>query len=181
MTRGLVAEFADASAITEATRALQTQGYRELDAFVPRPVEALETLIAPTRSSLPRTVLIASVLGALAGLFVQWFCNAWDYPLNVGGRPAFSLPAFIPITFESTVLFGALTAFFAVLKRMGLPRLYHPLFEVPGFERASIDRFWLFVGAQDPQFEAVTLEGLLREHGALGVSWVSPGRQGAAS
>lgn len=178
MTRGFIAEFDDASAITEATRALHAHGYRELDAFVPRPVEALEELIVPTRSSLPRTVLIASVIGAITGLGVQWFCNAWDYPLNVGGRPAFSLPAFIPITFESTVLFGAVTAFFAVLKRMGLPRLYHPLFEVPGFERASIDRFWLLVAEQDPQFEPVALESTLREHGALEVRRIP---QGAAS
>jgi hypothetical protein len=175
MTRGLVAEFEDALAITSATRALHAQGFRELDAFVPRPVEALVQLIAPKRSTLPRTVLIASVIGALSGLGVQWFCNTWDYPLNVAGRPAFSLPAFIPITFEATVLFGAVTAFFGVLQRMGLPQLYHPLFEVPGFERASSDRFWLFVGAQDPQFEPVVLEGLLREHGALGVRGVPRG------
>lgn len=179
--RGLLAPFASSQAITEAARALHAQGYRTLDAFVPRPVEALEEVIAPERSSLPRPVLIAAVLGALTGLGVQWFCNAWDYPLNVGGRPPFSLPAFIPIMFEAMVLFGALTAFFGVLYRMGLPRLYHPVFEVPGFERASIDQFWLYIAANDPQFQAGPVESLLREHGALSVHWTPPAAAAPAS
>ena len=170
--RGLLAPFETAHAITAAARALHAQGYRDLDAFVPRPVEELEEVIAPERSTLPRGVLIAAVLGALTGLGVQWFCNTWDYPLNVGGRPPFSLPAFIPITFEAMVLFGSVTAFFSVLYRMGLPRLYHPVFEVPGFERASIDQFWLYVGADDAQFQAGPVESLLREHGALAVSFM---------
>jgi hypothetical protein len=169
--RALLAPFATAQAIVEAAHALHARGYRELDAFVPRPVEELEALIAPVRSSLRRSVFAASVLGALTGLGVQWFCNAWDYPLNVGGRPPFSLPAFIPIAFEATVLFGAAAAFFGVLHRMGLPRLSHPLFEVAGFERASIDQYWLYVGANDAQFQAGPVEDLLREHGALAVSW----------
>lgn len=193
--RGLVAPFADADAIVQAARALRGEGYRELDAFVPRPVEELEDVIAPARSTLPRVVLLGSVIGALSGIGVQWFCNAWDYPLNVGGRSLFSLPAFIPITFEATVLFGSLTAFFAVMIRMGLPRLYHPLFEIPGFERVSIDQFWLFVSASDPKFQAGPVESLLRDHGALEVRWTpisapetrgeaphgAPGPQGAAT
>lgn len=169
MSGGVLAPFDSAQAIVQAARALHTQGYRELDAFVPRPVEALEELIAPERSSLPRIVLLGGVFGALVGIGIQWFCNAWDYPLNVGGRPPFSLPAFIPIAFESTVLFGSLAAFFGVLYRMGLPKLWHPVFEVPGFERASIDQFWLFVSARDPRFHAQAVESLLLEHGALDV------------
>jgi hypothetical protein len=168
---GLLAEFASDAAIVAATRALCAQGYRQLDAFVPRPVEALEELIAPTRSSLPRTVFIAGALGAISGLGVEWFCNTWDYPLNVGGRPPFSLVAFIPIGFEITVLFGALAAFFGVLLRLHLPRLTDPVFEVAGFESASIAHFWLYVGADDPRFRAAELEEVLQQHGCLRVSW----------
>jgi hypothetical protein len=169
--RGLIAEFATDGAIVDAARALCDSGYRQLDAFVPRPVEALEELIAPRRSNLPRSVLIGAVLGAISGLGVEWFCNAWDYPLNVGGRPPFSLPAFIPITFEILVLFGSLTAFFGVLHRMRLPRLTDPVFEVHDFESASIDHFWLYVGADDPRFRAAELEELLPQHGCLCLRW----------
>src|SRR5262245_45533815 len=118
----LLAEFASESAIVEAARALRERGYHALDAITPRPIEALQDLLAPVRSSLPRTVWVSGLAGAITGLGVQWFCNAWDYPINVGGRPPFSAPAFIPITFEIAVLFAALAAFFGVLHRMRLPR-----------------------------------------------------------
>jgi hypothetical protein len=168
---GWLAPFASDQSIVAAARALHERGLRDLDAFLPRPIEALEELIAPQRSSLPRPVLVATIVGALSGLGLQWFCNSWDLPLNVGGRPPFSLPAFIPITFELSVLFGAVTAFFGVMRRMGLPHLSHPVFEAEGFERASIDQFWLYVSANDQRFEAEPIAQLLREHGALGVRW----------
>jgi hypothetical protein len=169
--RGVVAEFGSGDAIVSATRALVEAGYRELDAFVPRPIEELSDLITPQRSTLPRTVFFGGVLGALAGLGTEWFCNTWDSPLNVGGRPPFSLPAFIPIMFEVTVLFGSVTAFFAVMYRMRLPRLADPVFEVPGFTSASIDHFWLYVSAADPRWRAQELEQQLTEHGCIGVHW----------
>jgi hypothetical protein len=164
---GLMAEFDSETAIVAATNALIEEGYRELDAFTPRPIEALQDAIAPERSSLPRSVFIGGLCGALTGLGGQWFCNAWDLPLNVGGRPPFSLPAFIPITFELMVLFAALTAFFGVLHRARLPHLTHPVFTVEGFSRASIDRFWLFVSASDPHFDRVEAEALLRREGCV--------------
>jgi hypothetical protein len=168
---GWLAAFPSDSAILAAARAIHERGLRDVDAFLPRPIEALEELLTPERSGLPRPVLIAAAIGAITGLGVQWFCNTWDLPLNVGGRPPFSLPAFIPITFEITVLFGAVTAFFSALLRMGLPHLSHPVFETEGFERASIDHFWLYVGADDQKFEADPVAQLLRDHGALAVRW----------
>jgi Protein of unknown function (DUF3341) len=179
--RGVMAEFGSEQAIVGATRALLEAGYRRLDAFVPRPIEELSDLITPQRSTLPRTVFIGAVFGAIVGLGTQWFCNTWDSPLNVGGRPPFSLPAFIPIMFEITVLFGSLTAFFGVLYRMRLPRLADPVFEVPGFASASIDRFWLYVSADDPRWRAQELEELLNAHDCAGVHWTRHGLQPTAA
>jgi hypothetical protein len=169
--RGVVAEFGSDHAIVAAARTLIEAGYRQIDAFVPRPIEELSDLITPQRSTLPRTIFFGGLFGAIAGLGTEWFCNTWDSPLNVGGRPAFSLPAFIPIMFEVTVLFGSLTAFFGVLWRMRLPRLADPIFEVPNFESASIDRFWLYVSADDPRWRAQELEQTLAAHDCVSVNW----------
>jgi len=177
--RAVAAEFARADDLVAVVEALTARGYHELDAFVPRPVEALERLLAPRRSRLPRAVLALAVCGAVTALGVQWFCNAWDYPLNVAGRPPFSLPAFIPITFEMMVLFGSVTAFIGVLYQMRLPHLTHTMFEVPGFERASADRFWLYVGA-DKAFVADAVESLLREHDCSGTHWLYAAQAGTA-
>jgi hypothetical protein len=172
---GLMVEFASDEAIVEATRALTERGFRELDGFTPRPIEALQTLLAPQRSTLPRTVFVAGALGAATALATQWFCNAWDYPLNVGGRPAFSLPACIPITFELMVLFAAVAAFFGVLHRAGLPHLTHPVFDVPLFASASVDRFWLFVSTREASYQPDETERILHQHGCVSIVAIPPG------
>lgn len=171
-TRGALAEFESEAAIVAAVRALRERGYSDLDTITPRPVEALQELIAPVRSTLPRYVFMAGLSGAVTALAVEWWCNTYDYPINVGGRPAFSLPAFIPIAFEIMVLFAAATAFFGVLFAMRLPRLAAPIFDAPGIERASIDRFWLLVSADDPKFEPGAVAALLRSLGGDSVAIV---------
>src|SRR4051812_20394942 len=171
-TRGALAEFASDSELIAAVRTMHDRGYTKLDAITPRPIEELQELIAPERSDLPRYVFIAGLIGAVTALVTQWWCNAIDYPINVGGRPPFSLPAFIPITFEIMVLFASLTAFFGVMIRMGLPRLAAPLFEAPGFEGATIDRFWLLVSEDDPQFDRAGLPDVLFSLGAEQVAIV---------
>jgi hypothetical protein len=176
---GLMAEFDSDHAIVAAAKRLRALGYARLDAFTPRPIDALQDILIPKRSSLPRSVLIAGICGGLTGLGVEWFCNAWDYPLNVGGRPPFSLPAFIPICFEMIVLFAALSAFFGTLYRAGFPRLAHPVFAVANFERASLDRFWLFVSAEDANFRMPDTAQLLIELGCLQV--IAPPPSAAAS
>jgi hypothetical protein len=166
------AEFASDDAAVHAARRLVEAGHGVLDAFTPRPVVALEELVAPGRSNLNRTVFVAGVAGACTGLGLEWACNAWDYPLNVGGRPPFALPAYISIAFEAMVLFAALAAFFGFMHRAGLPWLAHPAFDVPGFERASNDRFFLLVERTSSNGEE--LRALLGELGALGVT-ATPG------
>ena len=171
--RSMLAEFADEQTIVAAARALIERGYSELDALTPRPLEPLQQLITPQRSTIPRSVLIAGISGAVTGLGVQWFCAAFDYPINVGGRPPFSLPAFIPITFEIMVLFAGVTAFVSVLHRMRLPHLSQPIFDAPGIERASIDRFWLVVSARDERYDEQATPQLLYELGCEQVAIVA--------
>lgn len=171
---GLFAEFDSDDAIVHAARQMAELGYRCLDAYTPRPVEALESVVAPQRSNLNRTVFAAGVWGAATGLGIQWLVNGVDYPLNVGGRLPFGLPAFIPITFEAMVLLGSLAAFFGCLHRGRLPWLSHPVFEIPGFERASVDRFFLLVESPEPGAREDEARERLLELGALRVVPASP-------
>ena len=169
MDRGLCAEFESVEAVVAAARRLRALGVRRIDAYTPFPIRELDKVLALPRSQIPSLVFAAGVTGAAVAYGIQYWCAAIAYPVNVGGRPLHSAPAFIPITFETTVLFASLAAFLLALAKAGLPRLHHPLFEVEGFERASIDRFWIAVDARDlrledgvTSFDALrsTLEGL---------------------
>ncbi|HEY4184177.1 MAG TPA: DUF3341 domain-containing protein [Polyangia bacterium] len=176
MRAGLLAEFADADALLAAIPRLVEQGYVAIDAFGPRPVDGLDEALRLPRPRQNWFVFPVGLGMATLGFGVQWFCNAWSYPLHVGGRPAFALPAFIPITFESAVLFSSFAAFFGLFYVIGLPRLHHPLFEVEGFERASHDRYFLAVDARDPRFDVAATGQALGGTGPLRV--VSFGRIG---
>lgn len=160
---GLMAEFESPEAILAAARQVREAGYREIDAYTPFPVEGLHEVISDRRSPLSRVVLICGLLGAATGFGMQVYLNAVAYPINVGGRPLFSWPAFIPITFELTVLFAAFGAFIGVLVASGFPTYYHPVFNVDSFERASQDRFFLAVKSSDRQFEFDETRQFLRE------------------
>lgn len=151
MRSGVLAEFDSPEALEHAFGALRRAGYTHLDTWTPYPVRGL--VRAGPASAVPWIMLVAGLVGGGLGYLVQWWVNLRAYPLNVGGRPLHSAPAFIPITFESAVLSSAVTGFVALLWLCGLPRLHHPLFAIDGFERASIDRFWLGVADRDPVFD----------------------------
>jgi hypothetical protein len=150
---GLMAEFHEPSAIVEAAGRAHAEGYRRLDAYSPFPIEALSEALHFHHSRLPMLVLGGGIVGALAGYGLQWWTSVVDYPLNIGGKPLNSWPAFIPPAFETTILFAALTAVLGMLALNGLPEPYHPVFNVPSFALASRDRFFLCVEATDPRFD----------------------------
>lgn len=167
MNTGFVAEYKTPEDLLRAIHELRARGYRRLDAFTPYPIKGMDEALNLPRSPINWMVLPLASLGAGVGYFVQWWCNAYDYPLNVGGRPLHSAPAFIPITFELGVLSAALGGVLLLLVLCRLPQLYSPLFDVPGFERATLDRFWVGIDERDPSFDEARIERDLRELGAI--------------
>lgn len=150
---GLMAEFTDPDHLVKATQAAYDEGYRMMDAYSPFPIEELPHALGLKKSKVSLTVLIGGILGGLGGYLLQWYCEVYSYPLNVGGRPLHSWPAFIVITFEMTILFAAFAAVFGMLTMNGLPKPYHPVFNAPRFELATRDRFFLCIEADDPKFD----------------------------
>jgi hypothetical protein len=171
----MMAEFGSGPALLDGVRALAACGVSRFDAFTPYEVAGLEDLLGVRRSRLSWIVLAVALAAGGGAYLLQWWINVVDYPLNIGGRPYHSAPAFIPITFEMAVLFGGAAALFSALVLGGLPRLWHPVFEVDGFERATIDRFWLAVGAGDVALDRARDTAALVAAGALRVVWHAPG------
>lgn len=171
---GLMAEFDTLEAVRAAVDRLADAGYRQIDAYLPYPdVHVLER-IGRRPSRITRTGGAFAFVGATLGYGVQWLIAAHVYPLDVGGRPYHSVPAFIPVTFEMGVLFCGIATFVAVLAFSGMPALWRPEFEVEGFERASIDRFWIYVADTDLRFDDRSTRTLLEEHGPLRIVEVGP-------
>jgi len=150
---GLLAEFSDPTELVAAARRAYEEGYRQMDAYSPFPVEELAEALGFHRTRVPLIVLIGGLVGCIGGYFLQYYIAAVHYPLNIGGRPLNSWPAFIPITFELTVLIAALSAVLGLLALNGLPMPYHPVFNVPRFALATRDRFFLCIEATDPLFD----------------------------
>ena len=167
---GLMVEFLTAEEILAAARSARLAGYRQMDAYSPYPVEGLAAELGMRKTHLPFVVLVGGLVGAAVGFVMQYYSMAIDYKFNVGGRPYNSWPVYIPITFEVLILVGALSAFLGMILLCGLPRLHHPVFNVPQFVRSSQDRFFLCIESSDPKFDrAQTGEFLvgLRPHGEV--------------
>jgi hypothetical protein len=150
---GLTAEFLNPTELVSAAKRARAAGYRKLDAFSPMPIEELDEALALRRTRLPRIVLACGLLGAAAGMGLEYWASVIEYPMNISGRPLFTWPSFIPVAYEVTILFAALSAVIGMLALNGLPQPYHAMFNVKGFERASQDRFFLCIESSDVQFD----------------------------
>lgn len=169
---GLLAEFADHEQLLAAATRAYAEGYRRLDAFSPFPIEGLAEAIGHDYTPVPLITLAGGVVGGLGGYFMEWYAMARLYPLNVGGRPLHSWPHFIPVTFELTILIAAISATVGMFALNRLPQPYHPVFNVPEFRRASIDRFFLCLEAADPKFDPEATRKFLETLGACAVKEV---------
>ena len=150
---GVMAEFDNPTALVNAARRAREQGYRKLDAFSPFPIEELSEALHLHKNKLPLIVLLGGIAGLLAGYLMQYYVTVIYFPINVGGRPLHSWPAYIIITFELTILFAASAAVLGLLGLCGLPMPYHPVFNVPRFALATRNRFFLCIEATDPLFD----------------------------
>lgn len=161
---GLMAEFHTPHEIVDAAQRVREQGYRKVDGYTPYPLEPLGEALHLHHSPLSKMVLGGGIVGALVGYGLCYWSSVIEYPLNIGGRPFHSWPAFIVPTFETTILFAAFTAVLGMLALNGLPQPYHPVFDAPGFALATRDKFFLCIEAHDPRFDTTAtrqfLEGL---------------------
>jgi hypothetical protein len=160
---GLMAEFEQAEALLVAARRAYAAGYRRIDAYTPIPVEGLSEALGSRPTRLPFLTLLGGVLGAAAGYALQYYASVIAYPLNVGGRPLHSWPAFVPVIFELAILGAALFSVLGMLALNGLPMPYHPVFNVLEFKLASRNRFFLAIEARDPQFNPESTRAFLAD------------------
>jgi hypothetical protein len=149
---GLMAEFETPEALVAATARAYEDGYRRMDAYTPFPVEGLASALGNPRTHMSKLIGVAGLLGCIGGFSLVWWITVIAYPVNIAGRPLNSWPMYIPITFECTVLLASLTAVVGMLAVNGFPEPYHPVFNVPRFQLASVDRFFLCIEAHDPHF-----------------------------
>ena len=150
---GLMAEFEDPNELVAAAHRAYHEGYRRMDAYSPFPIEELHEALALPHTRLPLIVLIGGLVGCIGGYALQYWASVIAYPVNIGGKPLHSWPAFIPVTFECTILVAALSCVLGMLALNGLPQPYHPVFNVPRFALASRNRFFLCIESRDPKFD----------------------------
>jgi hypothetical protein len=170
---GLLAEFEDPNELVAAAHRARHEGYRRMDAYSPLPIEELHEALGFHHTRLPMIVLIGGIVGCLAGFALQYWASTMAYPLNIGGKPLNSWPAFIPVTFECTILGAALSAVFGMLALNGLPQPCHPVFNVPRFALASRNRFFLCIESRDAKFHLQHTRDFLETLGPREVTTVA--------
>ncbi len=150
---GLMAEFDNAEAVVEAAQKTYAAGYRKIDAYSPFPIEGLWEAIGFHNNGVATVCLLGGLLGGTSAYLLQWWINTISYPVNIGGRPYHSWPAFIIVTFEMTILFGGLSAVFGMLALNGLPQPYHPVFNVERFSAVTRDKFFIVIFSSDAKYD----------------------------
>lgn len=174
---GLLAEFADVQSLFQAVERCRDAGYRRWDVHTPFPVHGMNNAMGLKYTRLPLIVLGGGLAGLGLALLMQWWMNAVDYPLIISGKPFFSLPANIPVIFELTVLFSALSTFLGMLALNALPQYEHPLFRSESFRRATQDRFFISIEATDPRFDETAVRSFLQGLGCLQVERIEEERR----
>lgn len=169
---GLMAEFDTVDEVITAARKVYGAGYRKIDAYSPFPLEELSEAIGFHHNGVPLICLIGGLLGGTAAYVLQWWINIKGYPVNIGGRPLHSWPAFIVVTFEMTILFSGLSAVFGMLALNGLPQPYHPVFNVPQFDAASKDKFFIVIFSSDKKYDPESTREFLEGLGPTSVAEV---------
>jgi hypothetical protein len=169
---GLMAEFETPTELVRACKAAYAEGYREMDAYSPFPIEEASEAIGFHKSAVPLVTLTGGILGGLSGFALQYWINVIAYPLNIGGKPYDSWPAFIVPTFEMTILFAGLVGMFGMFALNGLPQPYHPVFNVDRFSKVTRNRFFLCVEATDPKFDLTGTQQFMERLKPLSISEV---------
>ena len=169
---GLMAEFETPTQLVDACKAAYAEGYRDMDAYSPFPIEEASEAIGFHKTAVPLVTLVGGLLGGLSGFALQYWINVIAYPLNIGGKPYNSWPAFIVPTFEMTILFAGITGMFGMFALNGLPQPYHPVFNVDKFSKVTRDRFFLCVEATDPKFDLTGTHQFMERLKPLSISEV---------
>jgi len=170
---GILAEFETPAKLLHAAQTIRKLGYSRTDAFSPFPVHGIDRALGIPVSNVPLIVLGGAAFGFLGALSLQWWTSAINYPIKIAGKPYLSLPAFVPVTFELTVLFSAFAAVFGMLALNKLPALYHPVFKHKTFRGVTDDRFFLIVEASDPLYDADKTRDDLAGAGGINIEEVS--------
>jgi hypothetical protein len=163
---GILAEYDSPQAIYHACEKIRDKGFRRFDSYTPFPVHGLDKAMGLGPSYLPWLVLIAGMSGAMLAMGFMIWTSAYDYPLNIGGKPTLSIPAFIPITFEVTVLFSGLTAVFGMFALNGLPKYHQPLFSIERFAKVTDDKFFVLIESHDKLYQQEKVREFLHATGA---------------
>ena len=171
-TYGLLAEYENPAQVFHACEQVRDAGFQKWDAYTPFPVHGLDGAMGLKRSPLPWVVLVMGLTGSSLAMTLQWWIHNVEYPLVISGKPLFSWQAFVPVTFELGVLFAALGAVLSIFHFSKLPRFHHPLFSSERFERATQDRFFIAIEAEDPKYDAEATRQLLEKTGAVHVEIV---------
>lgn len=150
---GLMAEFENQQELISACERVREAGYRETDAYTPVPIHGLTDAMGWDDNRLQKIVFGGAILGCISGFSLMYYITMITYPMNIGGKPHFSWPAYVPPTFEMSILFAAFAAVLGMIALNGLPMPYHPVFNNPRFSMASTDRFFLCIEAKDPNFD----------------------------
>ena len=163
---GILAEFDTPTDLVDAARKVRDAGYTKTDAFSPFPLHEIDEALGIKRSILPYLMFAGGITGLLSGLGLEYYVHVLAWPIIVGGRPAFSLPSFVPPAFEMTILFTAFTGVLGMLFLNGLPSPYHPVFNVPRFALATREKFFLIIESTDPMYDYPETRSFMESLGA---------------